>query len=126
KFDSFKMDYFLGGLFTKTPERVISTEPRYLDHAEELLNEENFAEIKAWMLVKFINGVAYSLSQDFREAAFPFSQALSGQPELSSGVKQAYHITNGDFGEVVGGFCGQSYFGEESEADVSDDVHMML
>lgn len=96
KFDSFKMDYFLGGLFTKKPERIISTEPRYLDHAEELLNEENFAEIKAWMLVKFINGVAYSLSQDFREAAFPFSQALSGQPELSSGVKQAYHITNGD------------------------------
>ena len=28
KFDSFKMDYFLNGLFAKKPERVISTEPR--------------------------------------------------------------------------------------------------
>src|SRR5699024_6350057 len=82
--------------------------------------------IKAWMLVKFINGVAYSLSQDFREAAFPFSQALSGQPELSSGVKQAYLITNGDFGEVVGVYYGQTYFGAEAKADVTDMIHKML
>lgn len=126
KFDSFKMDYFLNGLFAKKPERVISTEPRYLDHAEELLNGENFDEIKAWMLVKFINGVASSLSQEFREAAFPFSQALYGQPQLSTGIKQAYHIANSDFSEVVGVYYGQTYFGAEAKADVTDMIHKML
>ena len=126
KFKSFKMDYFLGELFAKKPERIINTEPRYLDHAEELLNEDNFAEIKGWMLVKFVNGVASSLSQEFRKAVFPFSQALSGQPELPSGVKQAYRIANGDFSEVVGVYYGQTYFGAEAKADVTDMIHKML
>lgn len=126
KFDSFKIDNFLSNLFTQKPEKIIVTEPRFLDHVEELINEDNFDEIKGWMVVKFINGVAAYLSQDFREAAFPFSQALSGQPELSSGTKQAYRLANGMFSEVVGVYYGQTYFGAEAKADVEDMIHKMI
>ena len=126
KFDSFKIDNFLSNLFAQKPEKIIVTEPRFLDHVEELINEDNFDEIKGWMVVKFINGVAAYLSQDFREAAFPFSQALSGQPELSSGTKQAYRLANGMFSEVVGVYYGQTYFGAEAKADVEDMIHKMI
>ncbi|MCT6889553.1 MAG: M13 family metallopeptidase, partial [Lactobacillus sp.] len=95
KFDQFKIAYYLKEAIGEEPERIIVEEPRYLDHINEIINEENFAEIKGWMIVTFINAAADSLSQDFREAAFPFSQALYGQPKLSSGEKQAYHIANG-------------------------------
>ncbi|CCI81385.1 M13 family metallopeptidase [Lactobacillus hominis] len=126
KIKNFKIDYFLGEIFDKKPDRVIVTEPRYLDHFDELVNEDNFSEIKGWMITGFINSVASYLSQDFREAAFPFHKALSGQPELSSGTKQAYHLANGLFSEVVGVYYGQTYFGAEAKADVEDMIHKMI
>ena len=65
KITNFKMDYFLKEALGEVPDRVIVAEPRYLDHFDELINEDNFDEIKGWMIVKFINGVASYLSQDF-------------------------------------------------------------
>ena len=126
KFDKFKIAYYLKEAIGEEPERIIVEEPRYLDHINEIINEENFDEIKGWMIVIFINAAADSLSQDFREAAFPFSQALYGQPKLSSGEKQAYHIANEAFSEVVGVYYGQTYFGEDAKKDVEDMIHRML
>ena len=126
KFDQFKIAYYLKEAIGEEPERIIVEEPRYLDHINEIINEENFDEIKGWMIVIFINAAADFLSQDFREAAFPFSQALYGQPKLSSGEKQAYHIANEAFSEVVGVYYGQTYFGEDAKKDVEDMIHRML
>lgn len=126
KFTDFKVDYFIKEVFKDLPERIINTEPRFLDHVNELINKDNFAEIKAWIIVNFINDNAPFLSQDFREAAFTFSQALSGQPQLSKGTKQAYHLANGVFSEVVGIYYGQKYFGETAKKDVLDMIHRML
>lgn len=126
KFKDFKIAYYLKKVIGEEPERIIVEEPRYLDHINELINETNFDEIKGWTIVNFINGVASELSQEFREAAFPFSQALSGQPQLKSGEKQAYQIANGTFSEVVGAYYGQTYFGADAKKDVEDMIHRML
>ncbi|RMC23550.1 MULTISPECIES: M13 family metallopeptidase [unclassified Lactobacillus] len=126
KFSEFKIDYYLKEVIGEEPARIIVAEPRYLDHINELVNKDNFEEIKGWMIVNFINDVASELSQSFREAAFPFSQALSGQPQLSDGIKQAYHIANGSFSEVVGVYYGQTYFGSEAKKDVEDMIRRML
>lgn len=126
KIKNFKMADFLKEVLPEVPDRVIVAEPRYLDHFDELVNEDNFDEIKGWMIVKFINAVAGYLSQDFREAAFPFKQALSGQPELANGEKQAYRIANGTFSEVVGVYYGKTYFGQDAKDDVVDMINKML
>lgn len=126
KFKSFKMQYFLENIFGKLPERVIVEDPRYLDNAESLLNQDHFAEIKSWLLAGFINGAASSLSEDFRNAAFPFRQALSGARELPNHEKFAYRTANGMFSEVVGVYYGQKYFGEAAKKDVEDMVKKML
>ena len=126
KFKEFKISYYLKEVIGEEPDRVLVQEPRYLDHINELLNKDNFEEIKGWMLINFINNSAAVLSQDFRDAAFPFSQALYGQPKLSSGEKQAYHIANETFSEVVGVYYGQTYFGEDAKKDVEDMIHRML
>ena len=126
KFKSLDIKKFLLNALGEEPEKLIVLDPRFLDNFESLVNEETFDEIKGWMLVKFINGAASALSQEFREAAFPFSQALSGQPELSSGDKQAYHLANGLFSEVVGVYYGQTYFGADAKADVLDMIQRML
>ena len=126
KIKNFKIDYFLKEALGEVPDRIIVTEPRFLKHFDELMNEENFDEIKGWMIVKFINNVASYLSQDFREASFQFSQALTGQPELQSQEKQAYHLANGLFSEVVGVYYGQTYFGEEAKKDVLTMIRQMI
>lgn len=126
KFKSFDMTKFLDEILPEKQKRVIVMEPRFLDHAEELINAENFDEIKGWMLVKYINSVAKYLSQKFREAAFPFNQAITGAPEMPSQIKQAYRIANSAFDEVVGIFYGKKYFGEKAKYDVEDMIHNML
>lgn len=126
KFKSFVMKDFLQAFLAKMPERVIVLEPRFLDHAEELINADNFAEIKGWMITNFINSAASSLSQAFREAAFPYSQALSGQGELTPQDRHAYYIANGSFDEVIGIYYGKKYFGEDAKADVTDMIHRMI
>ncbi len=126
KFKSFDMADFLDQILPVKPDRVIVMEPRFLEHAEELINEQNFDEIKGWMLVKYINNVAKYLSQEFREAAFPFDQAISGTPKMPSQIKQAYRLANGAFDEVVGIYYGQKYFGAEAKHDVEDMIHKML
>lgn len=126
KFSGFPMAIFLKETLGQEPDRVINTEPRYLDQVNQLLTKDQFAQIKSWMLLKFINGAASLLSQNFREAAFAYSQALSGQPELSSGIKQAYRIANSTFDEVVGVYYGQSYFGAKAKQDVLAMIKQML
>ncbi|WEV38570.1 M13 family metallopeptidase [Lactobacillus sp. ESL0680] len=126
KFDDFKIGYYLKEVIGEEPDRIIVEEPRYLDHVNEIINKSNFDEIKGWMIVNFINDAASDLSQEFREAAFPFSQALSGQPQLQSGEKQAYHIANSAFSEVIGVYYGQTYFGADAKKDVEDMIRRML
>ncbi|RMC44850.1 MULTISPECIES: M13 family metallopeptidase [unclassified Lactobacillus] len=126
KFSEFKIQHYLKEVIGEEPERIIVEEPRYLDHINEIINKDNFAEIKGWMIVNFINGAASDLSQEFREAAFPFSQALSGQPKLAEGNKQAYHIADGSFSEVVGVYYGKEYFGADAKKDVEDMIQRML
>ena len=126
KFESFDMKDFLSQILPVLPDKVIVLEPRFLDHAEELINPTNFEEIKGWMITKFINNVASSLSQDFREAAFPYHQAISGQAELTPQKRHAYYLANGSFSEVFGVYYGKKYFGEEAKADVTDMIQRMI
>lgn len=126
KFKSFKMEYFLTNVFGKVPERVIVEDPRYLDHADSLLNQDHFEEIKSWLLANLINAAASSLSEEFRQAAFPFHQALSGARALPSHERFAYRRANSMFSEVVGVYYGQKYFGEAAKKDVESMVKSML
>lgn len=108
------------------PKQIIVMEPRFLEHAEELINENNFAEIKGWMIMSFINDHAHLLSQAFREAAFPFNQALTGQGELAPVNRHAYYIANASFSEPMGIYYGKKYLGADAKADVTDMIHKMI
>lgn len=126
KFDKFDINSFLKQLLPEMPEKVIVAEPRYFDHINDFLNESEFEEIKGWMIVKFINHAATYLSQDFREAAFPFRKAVYGVPEMPDQTKHAYRLANSSFDEVVGIYYGKTYFGDDAKADVISMIKNML
>lgn len=125
-FKSFDVTGFVQQIVGKVPERVIEADPRFLENAESLVNEANFAEIKGWMFVKFINGVTNSLSHEFRDAGFPYRQAMFGVKELADPEKNAYQTANGLFDEVVGIYYGKKYLGDDAKADVISMIHKMI
>lgn len=126
KFEQFNISDFLSQLVDKLPENVVMAETRYFDKINEVLNSDNFEEIKGWMLVKFINSAAGYLSQDFRKAAFPFRQAVYGVAEMPSQEKHAYRLADSAFDEVDGIYYGQTYFGADAKADVISMIKNML
>ena len=126
KFDQFDINSFLKQLLPEMPAKVIVAEPRYFNHINDFLSESEFEEFKSWMIIKFINKSATYLSQDFREAAFPFRQAVYGVPELPSQDKHAYRLANAAFDEVIGIYYGKTYLGDEAKADVISMIKKML
>lgn len=126
KFDKFDINSFLKQILPEMPEKVIVAEPRYFNHINDFLSESEFDEFKSWMIIKFINKSATYLSQDFREAAFPFRQAVYGVPELPSQAKHAYRLANAAFDEVIGIYYGKTYLGDEAKADVISMIKKML
>uniref|UniRef100_UPI0027319350 M13-type metalloendopeptidase n=1 Tax=Lactobacillus taiwanensis TaxID=508451 RepID=UPI0027319350 len=126
KFDKFDINSFLKQILPEMPEKVIVAEPRYFNHINDFLSESEFYEFKSWMIIKFINKSATYLSQDFREAAFPFRQAVYGVPELPSQAKHAYRLANAAFDEVIGIYYGKTYLGDEAKTDVISMIKKML
>ena len=109
-----------------TPEKVIITEPRYLDNLNKLVNDDTFENIKAWMMVKFLTKNASILDEEFRQTIGEYNLALSGAKELSNRTKYAYRFAAGIFSEVVGAYYGKKYFGEKAKADVRSMVEKMI
>ncbi|USS85738.1 M13 family peptidase [Fructilactobacillus myrtifloralis] len=114
------------GLVGAVPEKIIVTEPDYFTHLNELLTDANFANLKAWMLVKTVNGLAGALSEEFRQVGGQFSRALSGKKEAVKPEKAAFYLASGTFKHVVGDYYGKRYFGPEAKADVHHMVEKMI
>lgn len=127
QFREFEMKSFLGQIFAEQEvDRVIVTEPRFFKYINEIINSTHFAKLKSWMIVKYAYSYANYLSQELREANFPYSQAVYGIQELSSIAKQAYEITANELGEIVGVYYGKNYFGDEAKKDVEQMTYHMI
>lgn len=109
-----------------TPDKVIVTEPRYLDNLNKLVNADTFEDIKAWMMVKFLTGNASILDEEFRQVIGEYNLALSGAKELKNRTKYAYNFAASIFSEVVGVYYGKKYFGEKAKEDVRSMVKKMI
>lgn len=114
------------GLINDTPDKVIVEEPRYLDNLNKLVNEENFASIKDWMLVTYLTDNASNLDEEFRQTIGEYSLALSGAKELQNRTKFAYHKASRIFSQVVGTYYGKKYFGQDAKEDVRSMVKKMI
>lgn len=109
-----------------TPEKVIIVQPRFLKNLDQLVNDDTFENLKAWMLVRYLVTNSESLDEDFRQTVGEYKLALSGAKELQSRTKFAYHLAEDNFDEVIGIYYGKKYFGEKAKADVRNMVERMI
>ncbi|AKP68426.1 M13 family metallopeptidase [Companilactobacillus ginsenosidimutans] len=113
-------------LINDTPEKVIIEEPRYLDNINKIVNDANFEDIKAWMMVTYLTDNASNLDEEFRQTIGEYSLALSGAQELQNRTKYAYNKASRVFSQVVGTYYGKKYFGPAAKADVQKMVKKMI
>lgn len=114
------------GTVNATPEKIIIVQPRYFDNVDKLVNDDNFEDIRAWMMVQYLMDNAKFLTEESRQIVGEYQLALSGAAELPSRVKFAYHLAEGNFDQVVGAYYGKKYFGEKAKAQVGEMIKQMI
>ncbi|MCT3400820.1 M13 family metallopeptidase [Lentilactobacillus hilgardii] len=122
----FDLTKLADGLFGKTPEQIIVTEPKYFEALDEIVNEDSFQDMKNWMLVGTIYSATGYLSEEFRQTGSTFSRALSGKKEATPQKKSAFYLATGTFGQTIGDYYAKKYFGPKAKADVEHMVRNMI
>ena len=123
--DQLSLSEIIKSLIKTTEAKVIVTEPAYFQALDQILTD-HFTEFKSWLTVKTILGDASVLTDDLRIAGGEYSRTLSGSQEAVNHQKFAYYFTMSYFGQVIGKYYGETYFGPEAKANVEYMVHQMI
>lgn len=113
-------------LIDAKPTLINVTDVRFWQNYDKIVNEDNFAGIKAKLILAVVADLASYLSDEIRIASGAFGRALSGTAEARSSEKAAFSLAHGAFSPVVGDYYGRKYFGETAKADVLDMVKKMI
>lgn len=105
---------------------VLVTQPSYLDKFDEVFTEDNFDELKGWLVCRFAENSARFLSKKIGKASMPLATAMYGIEDIPSDQRYAYIRTNETFYDVVGQYYGQTYLGEDAKADATQMVKNII
>lgn len=107
-------------------DQLIITNLDFINAFDSIIKEDNFALLKSWMVVANALEFATELTDELRVAGGAFMRALSGTKEPQSKEKFAFYQAYEPFGEVVGLYYGENYFGPIAKDDVKTMVHEMI
>ncbi|HHT82290.1 MAG TPA: M13 family peptidase [Acholeplasmataceae bacterium] len=107
-------------------DKLIVTNPDFINKFDEIINEENFELIKSWMLVSNITSFSSLLTEPLRVASGAFMRALSGVAEPQAQGKFAFYQAYDRLSQVVGLYYGETYFGPEAKKDVENMVNEVI
>lgn len=113
-------------LLGQTPDTIIVTEPAFFENYNQIVNEETFADLKAWLLVKTAISLASLTTEELRQISGIFARTLTGRKVAQSQEKSAFYLAIGTYKHVVGDYYGQKYFGAAAKADVLNMVQRMI
>ena len=113
-------------LVKESVDQLIVTNPDFINAFDSIITEDNFDLIKSWMIVSNALRFASELTDDIRIAGGAFGRALSGIKESKSKEKFAFYEAYNRFGQIVGLYYGENYFGPVAKEDVKTMVHEMI
>lgn len=107
--------YFPAVMGFEAPEKVIVTELKSMEKANELLSTLSEREMKDYMLWDYVSSASGSLSDAFTDTNFEFSKVLSGATRQRPRWKRALGTVEGLLGEALGQLYVERYFPASSK-----------
>lgn len=107
--------YFPAVMGFEAPEKVIVTELKSMEKANELLSTLSEREMKDYMLWDYVSSASGSLSDAFTDTNFEFSKVLSGATQQRPRWKRALGTVEGLLGEALGQLYVERYFPASSK-----------
>lgn len=101
------------------PDKILVDNSKYYSAFDKIFNEENFENIKSWMYIKTISKYSGDLTDEIDIVTSTFYNALSGVTSTTSKEERAFNNARYYFSAIVGRYYGETYFGEEAKADVT-------
>lgn len=108
------------------PTIVNVSDLKFWQNYNEIVNEDNFAALKATLIVETVQNFAKYLSNEIRIQASEYSRILSGTKEAQVTDKAALNLAKSPFSPVVGDYYGRKYFGQAAKDDVLKMVKKMI
>jgi putative endopeptidase len=107
-------------------DQLIVLNSNFIDKFNEIICEENFDIIKAWILLSNLKKFASDLTDELRIASGAFSRMLSGVSEAQTKEKYAFYQAYNRLSQSVGLYYGVNYFGPKAKADVENMVDEII
>src|SRR5690606_3645010 len=109
---------FIDATGLKNVDKVIVSQPKYMEALNSILSAENIADIKAYLKWTLVNGSASILSTDMEKANWEFySKTLQGAKE-----QRALAVVNGTVGEALG----QLYVAKKFPPEAKEKAQAMI
>src|SRR5690606_5535301 len=114
---------FIDATGLKNVDKVIVSQPKYMEALNSILSAENIADIKAYLKWTLVNGSASILSTDMEKANWEFySKTLQGAKEQRPVEERALAVVNGTVGEALG----QLYVAKKFPPEAKEKAQAMI
>ncbi|MDZ4417398.1 M13 family metallopeptidase [Bacillus cereus] len=116
---------FLIDVVGKEPEQISITALKYFENLDKFINEKNWDKIKSWIYATFVLHSASKLTDYFVDTSKQLERALVGQKDMMPTKNTVYDIVNSLFGDVLGKYYAETYFGLAAKQNVTSMVNNM-
>lgn len=109
------MDHFVNGVTGMTPGYVYEMTPSFYNNINEIMTDENFAEMKAWMICNYVlnsSNYIHNLIANFPE--------VEGETKAEFNQRMAYYLTTDAFGDAFSKYFGEIFLTKEAKETVTD------
>lgn len=99
----------------KGADSVIVNNPDFFKNTASLLTDEKIDQWKTYLQWNVLKNAAPVLSTPFIEASFAFTQALTGQKEITPRWQRSFEVIDGNIGDLLGQLYVAKYFKPEAK-----------
>lgn len=96
-------------------EKINVSHPTYFEHLHEIINKQNLAAWKSWLLVNEISSHIPYLTEELRQLALELNPKVIKQDKEDEAIRQTKHV----FSELWSVYYGQNFLDDRVKEDVT-------
>ncbi|WP_164507169.1 M13 family metallopeptidase [Companilactobacillus furfuricola] len=109
------MDHFVNQLVGMTPGYVYEMTPSFYNNINEIMIDENFAEMKAWMIANYVADTSNYIAK--LQNNFP---TIEGETKAQFNKRMAYYLTKDAFSDAFSKYFGDVLLPTETKNAVTN------